>query len=350
MRSRPQAGPLPWTIAPGGSSPGRHNAFRPRGRCTYPRNRRGVAPFVLGGIVVAVAAAAIVGGLVATGVIHLSSNGGGGGGPSAMFNVTFTETGLASGTSWSVTLAGATQSSTTDQVLFRAPNGNYTFQVVAIVNRSAAPSAGAVIVDGANVGQSVVFSPYPLHYSIDPSSGPPGGTFQMAGSGYSGLTLYHSSLIQNSSTVTTLVVAGCAVGTARSGGFVTSAQGEFNCTVEIPASGPGSSPGNYEVTGGILGVAPIPFTVTPPLPGYYVVTFNETGLQLDDTWSVTFNGSTITLHVEDNSETVIAFRSIPNGTYNFSVSARGYTADPASGTLTVNGASIEQAVTFTSLP
>ncbi len=43
------------------------------------------------------------------------------------YSVTFTEIGLPSATSWSVTLAGSSRSSTTDSIVFTEPNGTYTY-------------------------------------------------------------------------------------------------------------------------------------------------------------------------------------------------------------------------------
>ncbi|EQD73800.1 thermopsin precursor, partial [mine drainage metagenome] len=45
------------------------------------------------------------------------------------YAVTFTETGLRSGTSWFVTLAGTSRSSTTNSISFTEPNGTHTYSI-----------------------------------------------------------------------------------------------------------------------------------------------------------------------------------------------------------------------------
>jgi len=48
------------------------------------------------------------------------------------YSVTFTESGLPSGTSWSVTLNGNTESSTTNTISFSEPNGTYSYVVASV--------------------------------------------------------------------------------------------------------------------------------------------------------------------------------------------------------------------------
>ncbi|MEM4100990.1 MAG: hypothetical protein QXI08_06045, partial [Thermoplasmata archaeon] len=78
-------------------------------------------------------------------------------------------------------------------------------------------------------------------------------------------------------------------------------------------------------------------------PTTYTVTFTESGLPSGTSWSVTFNGNT-----KSSTTNTISFTGIANGTYSYSVGAvSGYTASPSSGTITVNGANVNQAITFT---
>jgi len=81
-----------------------------------------------------------------------------------------------------------------------------------------------------------------------------------------------------------------------------------------------------------------------PYEPLYNVTFVENGLPLGTLWSVTLNGTT-----ESSTTDTIAF-SVPNGTYSFTIgSVTGYTISPSSGSITVNGANVNQAITFTSV-
>ncbi|MGC9193800.1 MAG: hypothetical protein ACP5FQ_07965, partial [Thermoplasmata archaeon] len=73
------------------------------------------------------------------------------------------------------------------------------------------------------------------------------------------------------------------------------------------------------------------------------VAFTESGLASGTTWSITFNGNT-----ESSTSTTISYTGIADGSYSYSVGAvSGYTASPSSGTITVNGANVNQAITFT---
>ena len=62
----------------------------------------------------------------------------------------------------------------------------------------------------------------------------------------------------------------------------------------------------------------------------YTVDFNESGLPSGTSWSVTFNGQTLT-----STTSKITFTNVPSGSYSFTVVSSGYTASPSSGTLQV---------------
>ncbi len=92
------------------------------------------------------------------------------------FDVTFTEAGLASGTSWSVTLNGALTASTTAQIVFTVASGTYDFISGVVSNYTASPSTGSVTINGAATGQSITFT------SLGGGGGgPPAGGNESAG-------------------------------------------------------------------------------------------------------------------------------------------------------------------------
>ncbi len=95
--------------------------------------------------------------------LHLGSSGGGGGGGASgpSYNVTFTESGLPSGTSWSVTISGSTVSSTTTSLIFSKSNGTYSYTVGPVAGYKATPSTGSVTVSGAAASQSIAFTALP---------------------------------------------------------------------------------------------------------------------------------------------------------------------------------------------
>ena len=70
--------------------------------------------------------------------------------PPGQYSVTFTESRLPSGTTWSVTLSGATQSGTGSSITFTEPNGTHEFTVGAVVGYTSSPSSGTVTVSGAS--------------------------------------------------------------------------------------------------------------------------------------------------------------------------------------------------------
>jgi hypothetical protein len=80
-------------------------------------------------------------------------------GSSPSYGVTFTSSGLVSGTSWSVTMDGATNTTSTGTVQFREANGSYGFSIGGGTAYSAIPSAGMVVVSGSAVTQVIGFSP-----------------------------------------------------------------------------------------------------------------------------------------------------------------------------------------------
>ncbi|MGI0054916.1 MAG: hypothetical protein ACREBZ_04260 [Thermoplasmata archaeon] len=121
-------------------------------------DHRGIAPAVLGIIIVVVAVVVVVGGLYAAGVFTPQSSS-----PSKTYTLTFTETGLPSGTSWAVVLDGASHNSATSTISFSESNGSYSFtvptvSVTAVSGYSGAPSSGPIHVNGANISQAITFT------------------------------------------------------------------------------------------------------------------------------------------------------------------------------------------------
>jgi len=87
------------------------------------------------------------------------------------YYVTFTETGLATGTTWYVTLNGTPESSTNTTVIFSEPNGVYAFSVSNVTGYNQTTSSkGTVTVNGGPQGVSVSFSTGQVT-STSPSSG-----------------------------------------------------------------------------------------------------------------------------------------------------------------------------------
>jgi Pro-kumamolisin, activation domain/Subtilase family len=99
------------------------------------------------------------------------------------YTVTFSETGLAAGTSWSVTFNGTTSPSSSVELTFATvPNGSYAYTVNTVQGFIATPLSGILHVTGSNTGVSVAFDPV--------STPPPSGGSNSSVSLTSGDTLY----------------------------------------------------------------------------------------------------------------------------------------------------------------
>ncbi len=242
--------------------------------------------------------------------------------PPSRYSVTFSESGLPSGTTWSVTFNGTTQSSTMASMVFsNYLNGTYNFTVGGVAGYSVTPSSGSVTINGANKTQAVSFTPLPQgRYSVTfTESGLPSGT--------SWSVTFNGSL--QSSTTTSIV-------------FNNYLNNTYTYTVGAVAGYTANMTSGSVTISGASKIVSITFT--PSTATTYAVTFSESGLPSGTSWSVTLRGSS------KSGTGSLAFTE-PNGTYSFSAGAiTGYSASPSSGAIKVNGAAVSQSVTFTALP
>ena len=95
--------------------------------------------------------------------------------PSSTYTVTFTESGLPTGSYWAVyffvvenpALNGTVPSQTTTVVIPEVPNGTYGFSVLeGVVGLEAEPDQGTVQVDGGPVAVPIAFAPQPAGYTL----------------------------------------------------------------------------------------------------------------------------------------------------------------------------------------
>ena len=96
------------------------------------------------------------------------------------YPMTFVETGLPSGTVWSVSFDGTTDSRIGNQTFLGIPNGSYRFDVVPFPDWSADPSNGVIVVDGPPHPETVAFEPIPAgpsSYSGDHNASTSPATF-----------------------------------------------------------------------------------------------------------------------------------------------------------------------------
>ncbi len=78
--------------------------------------------------------------------------------PPTKFAITFTETGLPSGTNWSVTLNGSLRSSSTNALVFHEPNGTDSYTVGKVSGYSSNVTSGSVTVAGSAMSISLRFT------------------------------------------------------------------------------------------------------------------------------------------------------------------------------------------------
>jgi hypothetical protein len=299
----------------------------------------------------------------------------------AVYGVTFTESGLAVSTPWSVTLGATTHSGSGTAIAFSEENGTYAYTVGDVAGYHLLHETGSVAVSGAAVGRHLSFvrTTYLLSFkesglpaatswsvTIDGtttlsgttrtlSTYEPNGTYSYVlglvpgyvatESGSIGLNGGPSTVLVHFTPKTYLVTFsehGLPHGTSWSvqvngGAFVSSTTGliflrEKNGSSyayvlgDVPGWKTTTERGTFSVSGGPTSVA-IPFT-----PVTYTVTFHETGLPHGTDWQATIHSTT-----KVGTLASLTFQ-VPNGTWSFTVVSTGYTATPGSGSITVSGA------------
>ncbi|HXY11915.1 MAG TPA: YncE family protein, partial [Thermoplasmata archaeon] len=240
-------------------------------------------------------------------------------GPPTSYPVQFQETGLPQGTLWNVTLAGVEKPSNTPTISFSELPGHYSFTVGDVTGYVANVTSGSVTVTDQGETVDIGFSPVASSYEV---------TFQERGLPTS--TLWNVTLdgVQNHSTTSTV-------------GFVEPGGATYPFSVGVVNGYVANN------SSGTVRVVSSPVTVDigfTPLHSTFPVTFLETGLSSQTTWSVTFN------HTANSSSTnSIGFRDA-NGTWPFTVSAvAGYDANVTSGNVTIHGLPREVFVGFSAV-
>jgi hypothetical protein len=233
-----------------------------------------------------------------------------------VYEITFAEYGLTSGTAWSVTLNGTIRSSTTNIITFVEPNGTYSYSITPISGYQASSLSGTISVYGSNVNVSISFTR--VTYSV---------TFKEAGLPY-GTSWYVN--ISNGQSFT---------GTGTTITF-NEPNGSYLYTIETSNKNYATNQpsGTFTVNGGNVNIA-ITFS-----PVTYTVTFIQNGLPSGTSWSIIFNGITFS-----STNSTITFNET-NGSYSYIISGiSGYRANTYSGTINVNGNSVSVSINWTEI-
>jgi List-Bact-rpt repeat protein len=241
---------------------------------------------------------------------------------SATYPVTFTESGLAARTNWTVSLNGVLNGSTGPTVGFNEPNGTYTFAVTSVLPGTpgtqyvATSAGGSFSLDGGAARLAVTYLP-----QFELAAGP--------------------------------VTQGTGVVNPSSGWFAAGAVVNLSALAgpgELFVGWTGFGSGAY--TGP---VNPAPVVLDAPVTEQarfdpattYPVTYTESGLPAGTSWSVTTNG----VRATSTSPTVVFNEA--NGSYSFGVptaraGANGsvYVPTPTFGSLTVFGGPVRESIQF----
>jgi YVTN family beta-propeller protein len=254
----------------------------------------------------------VYGGLLNVGIAFSQS--------ASSYPVSFNETGLPSGTIWSVSLAGTSAETTSGAVAITEPNGTWVFQIYD-TNTSPVyvpePTNGTVLVNGYGATVTVTFAPAVTTYPVSfVETGLPSATTWSVT--FDGAT--------DSATSATLI-ASAANGTR----FFT--VGSVAGYIARPAVG------TVTVTGAAATVN-ITFSTAPTVP-VFPVDIVESGLPSGASWGVSLNGT----FSNSTASTRVFYE--PNGSYALVVTAApsNYTANYST-PVVVAGAAVTVGVSF----
>ncbi|MEM0159836.1 MAG: hypothetical protein QW393_03715 [Candidatus Micrarchaeaceae archaeon] len=237
------------------------------------------------------------------------------------YPVTFTETGLPSGTKWYVNITGGNSySSTSTSLSFSAPNGTDSY-TVATVNKIyyPTPSSSSFTVSGSSLSETVSFSEITYSVTFTETGLPSGTTWYVNLTGIGSYSSATSSLTFKDPNGTY----------------------DYTLSDNNNAYAPSPSSGSFTINGANLGVSVTFRTVK------YNVTFKETGLPAGASWFAILNGSKTI-----SNKTSISFLEF-NGTYSYAVETpvngsygTRYVTVAPSKNVTVNGKAVTINITY----
>jgi hypothetical protein len=261
--------------------------------------------------------------------------------------ITFTESGLPTGTTWSATMGGMTGSASGTSFAFTFPNGTYPFSIGSVTGYTADPPSGTLLVKGAGFTEAIGFRltnpPEARSYNVTFTQ-----TVLPAGDAWDlGIAPENASY---GSTLPTF--GGDWEGSAETMAIPNGTY-EWGVTAEdffgsfgfFPDPSVLATPGNgsFTVAGHPLNLS-VTFYEAVPTATNYTVTLTETGLPSTAHWFATVN----TTNGSAAAGAPIVFTD-PNGTYFFngSTNASGYQPVlPFGGDLTVDGSAVHVVVEF----
>ncbi len=230
--------------------------------------------------------------------------------------VTFVETGLPYGTSWSVSMNSAMKTSSTGTIVYSPTNGlymNVSYSVSNVPGYVASKYSGSVALDGKNAVITVAFTPYNYNVTFKESNLPAGTTWSVTLNG-------------NTETSSTSAIS------------FSVPNGTYNYSIGSVLGYHTASTGNLTVDGASL-LIPVTF-----LQNEYTLTVKETGLPAGDSWMFTFNG---TQHASVSD--TISIQTV-SGTYAVSATGPSGYSVSVSPSVTVSNANTTFSLTFSAIP
>jgi YVTN family beta-propeller protein len=229
-----------------------------------------------------------------------------------LYPVTFTESGLVSGTLWSLQEAGITRYASVSSITVNESNGTYNF-TVGMVSGYLLHYDGQVTVHGETVAVPVSFT---REYTVE--------FFEL---GLPAGTPWSVTLASTTGTSSGTMIA------------FPETNGSYAFTIASVTDFTSSDTNGTITVAGSTAAVQIVFTSTAS--ARFEMTFSETGLSDGTNWSVTVGGTTY------DSTTVSLSVLEGNGTYGYSVgSVTGYSSSPRTGTVTLSGGPREVTVAF----
>jgi YVTN family beta-propeller protein len=241
---------------------------------------------------------------------------------SAIYAVTFNESGLASGTMWTVTLGGVGWTTAAPNITFWVVNGTYSFSIPPVTGYTSSGGSGVVTVNGGGIQIPVYF------YAIVPNL----SNVTFTETGLPNSTLWGGTLTVNNLTTHFNI-------TGNSGTFQ-----EPNGTYSLAISPLAGFTANYShsviVNGSAVTVGIVFSSNSTTAPGTYLVTLGESGLPNGTGWGARLGGS-----AQSTSRTTMLFNE-SNGSYVLTVTPpTNYTANYTTPVL-VNGSSVSVGIMF----
>jgi len=245
------------------------------------------------------------------------------------YAVTFTESGLPTGTNWSVEYNYYLEWTTGMTLNFTETNGSYYFTVGGAVGYGASPAYGTLNVSGAPAQQTIDFSvPSGLFLvTFTESNLPTGATWYVNITGEPGLvatvapTTGHSVSISLANATYTFAAA------TSDKGWTTTAGGKLT------------------VNGGPVSES-IPFSGPTPVTSTYEVTIVEQNLPIGVTWYINITGQAgLSATVASSSGTQVSIQ-LANGSYSYSATSNSKAWTATGSSFSVSGAPQQVTVSY----